>query len=673
MCGLLSPPVVLGASVLRTYTVGVRCKGETPRRRRMNEVHANGIIAELQNRVAEKITVQMVDAARTLVQEQPAFRGTKGAAYLAQKVADRSNLEQIAYLEVLNKSEGLLAQEHKVQIFLDMLEGYPEEAVCWFVFGRTPFLEKRLQYESQVKYEYARNLILSGRRVLDTFLPSEDKLTGPLPVLETFELQQAIVLYNQTIHQHFAEQEATGKPLTNPQKVFKKRLEEVAFHQTLVASELQTMLLEWNIPSDDTPASRWKLLKRTARNMQELLPSGIITAKNHFKYLSVLRGILVTAFLPYYAQGETVLGLKAAGVLCVEHLVRKPFIKQILAGRPWKLPLTLIMGPKYVVERPGNAQVLTKLGKTQGSFPIKIFEPEKRKQGIVATVILSPSVRQFLAAGATIKTLIVVSGTAPACKLTVKIILSGRIEWFFSQKEIEKTDPLVLTEATNHVDALGVDINRPGKNIIAFSEPVKESKFLQTLCTHYECLEGVIQQLSKAFTEVQKATRQNPSTENKRHVLKLRGELTRVYARRKRLLREIVHEVVRYLTTVFLQTRCPIGCFEELALTARETKGALAKAILLMPDDRAILYRLMLLYEWITGKKLLGVLIPPQWTSQGEHLDCPITSKGRVRRSGKYWDTAPCLSCHLLVDTQLLAARHIKLRGIQWLKKHSLY
>ena len=331
------------------------------------------------------------------------------------------------------------------------------------------------------------------------------------------------------------------------------------------------------------------------------------------------------------------------------------------------------MWPKYVVERPGNAQILTELGKIQGSFPVKIFEPGKRKKGIVATVILSPSVRQFLAAGATIKTLTLVSGTAPAFKLTVKIVLRGRIEWFFSRKALEKTAPLVLTQATDHVDAIGVDINRPGKNIIAFSEPVRESKLLQTLCNHYDNLGKTIQQLAKTFKKVQAETKQSPSTENNKHLHKLRGELTRVYARRKRLLQEIGHEVVRYLTTVFLQTHCPIGCFEELQLTARGTKGALAKAILSMPDDRAILYRFMLLYEWITGRKLLGVLVPPQWTSQGEHLDCPVIPKGRVRRSGKHWDTAPCLSCYLLVDTQTLAARHIKLRGIQWLRKHSLY
>ena len=135
------------------------------------------------------------------------------------------------------------------------------------------------------------------------------------------------------------------------------------------------MLTEWNNPHEDTPASRWKLLKRNAREVQHLLCPEQQHAKNTIKYFSVLRGMIVTAFLPYYNKGRTVLGFKATGILTVEHVITKPFTKKILANKPWKLPMTLLMGAKYVVERPSNADILTELGKTQASFPLKIFEP----------------------------------------------------------------------------------------------------------------------------------------------------------------------------------------------------------------------------------------------------------------------------------------------------------
>ena len=112
-----------------------------------------------------------------------------------------------------------------------MLEDYPEEAVCWFLFGRTPILEKRLQYLLQVKYEYGRNLVLSGRRVLDNYLPIKDTLETSLPLPTKLKLQHAMLSYNQMIQQHFTEQEAYGKPLTPSQCIFKKRLGEVVDQQ----------------------------------------------------------------------------------------------------------------------------------------------------------------------------------------------------------------------------------------------------------------------------------------------------------------------------------------------------------------------------------------------------------------------------------------------------------
>lgn len=150
------------------------------------------------------------------------------------------------------------------------------------------------------------------------------------------------------------------------------------------------MLLEWNNPHEDTPASRWKLLKKTAHEVQHFLCPEQQHPKNKIKYFSVLSGMLVTTFLPYYNEGKTVLEFKVTGILTVEHVITKPFTKKILANKPWKLPMTLLMGAKYVVERPSNADILTELGKTQDSFPLKIFEPRKNKQAVLAMVVLTP-------------------------------------------------------------------------------------------------------------------------------------------------------------------------------------------------------------------------------------------------------------------------------------------
>ena len=136
-------------------------------------------------------------------------------------------------------------------------------------------------------------------------------------------------------------------------------------------------------------------------------------------------------------------------------------------------------------------------------------------------------------------------------------------------------------------------------------------------------------------------------------------------------MQQLFHEVVRYLTTVFVQTHCPIGCFEDLNLTAHGTKGALVKAILSMPDDKSLPERAILMYEWLTGKKLTLVLVDPRGTSQGEHVNCPAIPKGRIHRSGKNWDEVTCTGCKERVNTQTNAARVIKFRGLKFFNEHS--
>ena len=230
---------------------------------------------------------------------------------------------------------------------------------------------------------------------------------------------------------------------------------------------------------------------------------------------------------------------------------------------------------------------------------------------------------------------------------------------------------MVLTNSSSPLEAIGIDINRAGKDVMALSEPAEVPGIFLALSDRYWHLATVIKQLSQAFTKAQKEAKVYPSLAAQRRLLKLRGELARVYARRRRLLQQLFHEATRYLITVFIQTGCPVGCFEELNLTTCGKKGALAKAISSMPGDKAFLERIMLVSEWLGGKPLTVVLVDPRWTSQSEHVDCPATPKGKLRRSGKDWDKVTCTGCKQRENTQTNAAKVIKLRGLKYLKKHS--
>ena len=144
MVGLVTPAVPLGRTVMRIYITGLHCDRQTAQEQRKNELHANIIIEQLQQQAAAKIIMHTEDSALSLLREQPRLHGTTGTAHLAEILQGQSNLGQVACLELVNKAERMLVQEQKLQAFLDILEDYPEEAVCCFLFGWTPFLEKRL-------------------------------------------------------------------------------------------------------------------------------------------------------------------------------------------------------------------------------------------------------------------------------------------------------------------------------------------------------------------------------------------------------------------------------------------------------------------------------------------------------------------------------------------------
>ena len=82
----------LQAPVLRTYQVGLRFEGSTRIARQQNELTANHIIRELQQKARNKITMDRVDQAIELLRAHPEWDGTKGAAHLAKALGDRSNL-----------------------------------------------------------------------------------------------------------------------------------------------------------------------------------------------------------------------------------------------------------------------------------------------------------------------------------------------------------------------------------------------------------------------------------------------------------------------------------------------------------------------------------------------------------------------------------------------------
>ncbi|MHA2273053.1 MAG: hypothetical protein ACXACI_14405 [Candidatus Hodarchaeales archaeon] len=137
---------------------------------------------------------------------------------------------------------------------------------------------------------------------------------------------------------------------------------------------------------------------------------------------------------------------------------------------------------------------------------------------------------------------------------------------------------------------------------------------------------------TKIFTRATRWRRQFPSVFSLRYYTKMTGELARVHAARARCLAELHRASTRFVSSVLLQTGSPLLCVEDLHARARNTRGALAKAILAMPDQEALFPRAVLLASYIAGRSIELRKVNPAYTSQGVHHTCPVNPPGHIVR-----------------------------------------
>ncbi len=559
----------LERKVKRTYTIGARFEGTTRVKRRQNELRANDIIRELQQTIGDIITPKKMDEALKFVRQKRKMSGTQGAAKLATHFKDRSNLGQVAYVNMLATANGTLDREQKIQQFCKFLQEDKSAAVEWLVFGRTPYLEWKLQHWLKVAYDYSRNLIHSARRTLDPHLPKEHQLLSSLPEMSRKKIIMAIEQFFHSIKGTFAKEEK----LSTRQKSFLQKLTTIHHHRQLIAEALHRWLSGWNnLTTDSSPhLSRWRQFKQFTRGVEEWVE--IITEKKikKYSYLSVLRGCLVSALFPLYQEGETVKELIEDGTICAEHLIAKAFREKSNKRRPL-IPLSLLMGSKYVVGRPGSSTVMTELALKDGGFTITIWPPRRKKAGLVAQLRFHRRIREMFANGAKLTLLILRSTSEPSGKILIDLVLEGQY-WMFLSKRRFKNLSLDIRLSTKSVKGIGLDINRISSDMLAFSEDVALSTDVYAAICHYLHLENVLIQLHRGLSACTNLCGNTSSSLPQVKYEKLKQELALVYARRSRILKELHRLSCSMTTQVLLQTKSPILCVEDLQLVARGTRG----------------------------------------------------------------------------------------------------
>lgn len=532
------------------------------------------------------------------------------------------------------------------------------------MFGRAPYLEQQFSYRIQAKFDFARNLLQSARRTIDKHLPANLQLDHVLPVppIETFR---------QAFNQFFIDivlQFSMKAKLSNNQTNFLNKLLFLLQHKEQICRDFQIWTsFDPYAKKRKTPATHWTLLKYFSIHIRNLLIPNKRMKKTTF--FSILRKIFLTALTPYYKNGATVKELLDNDMLPVEKMVAKPYQRERIKQR-LKQPLQLVMSFTYVVDRPGNNKVLTDLALQQGNFTIGIWPYRKPKQRIEASVIFHKSVGRFLKQGAKIQMLVLEAGDAPGHQLLVKVVLKGPRWTFFSRKQIDE-GPKSIRASVVSSPVLGVDVNRIGDDVVAFSDPVVLPDQLTHTSRNYHTLDRTLSDLHLAFTRAQLWALNFPSVFSYRHLMKINGELDRVYARQHRLRDDIHQQCGHLMSSLLIHGKYKILAMEDLDLTARHTRGALAKAILNMPDEVDLFERSTLVASWITGETLQLVPIDPRNTSRGKHLGCPADSPGNIRRTQGQYDIGICSGCNQSVNTHQHAAKVIRARAIRQLQEQT--
>ena len=675
----------LTEEVTRSYEVGLRFTGKLASERRSQELFAASIVLDYQQEIYHKLSPEKVSQACEIVKQMPELSGTKGSAILRRELGDCSNLGEAAYLPLLQTIKGMFVRQVKLQTFFELIEEKENELLSWFLFGRAPYGEQLLQRKLRCSHKYVADMILGARRSLDKYLTKDQqlKLNAPYPSLNHTQLQQGLTRFKNNVEQSIAEQLCSDSGLNNSpttrQKTFMNKLERIEKFKEPVIQMIVEWLKEWNTENPQkqkiTPRSRWGHLKILSREVASFLVEKGQPSTGEYAYRSILRGILITALLPHYDEGRFVTQLQVKGIVAVDKLIAKPF-SQTKPSYQQKLPLQLLMGSKYVIERPGNSAKITELALKTGEIPLQFWPYRKKKLLVEGKIRLHKSLLSFLKQGAKITLLVIAAGNAPAHKLKVTIVMTGKRKMFFTRKEIHKLQqklPVISPSITKFNDGIGLDVNRLGEFMLIFSEeyPNKLPKIQLKLIERYKALACPVSELGIALTRKRKYYKLQPSKEAHIAWLKVKGELERVYKRRHRLLKTIHQKAGQWVATVLYHSNTRNLIIEDLKLTAKGTRGALAKIILSLPDEQDLFERSTLIVEWLTGKKQTLILVDPRNTSQGEHVACIKYPKGKIKRTKNEWDYARCNACDKHVNTHHNAAMIIRQRGLDYLAKIS--
>ena len=210
---------------------------------------------------------------------------------MSKAINKSPNIAESAFHWVFIGVKGKLDREKKVKYLYDLLLKNPQEAIEWFVWGRSPYIEYLLCKNWNAKRTWIINFLTSTRRQLDSFLTRTKKwrnsfynfrLNTSLPLITHNEVEQAI----EDAHEIKTKEFAMKNKMTANQSNFLTKLQLLEKS----CSQTASIITSWN---NTIQEARWKSLRFLSDQIAELVK------RKHEKFFSAVRLVVIYALFPY--------------------------------------------------------------------------------------------------------------------------------------------------------------------------------------------------------------------------------------------------------------------------------------------------------------------------------------------------------------------------------------
>ncbi|MFX0063458.1 MAG: hypothetical protein ACFFC7_14875 [Candidatus Hermodarchaeota archaeon] len=661
----------------------------------LKTVQKRPVVAKVQQLCTEATEkcLNYADQATTLI-EQGVIRGTGkyAAATLAKELGDRSNLGQSAFLTLVETGKKYLEDLKKLDDVRSFFKQHQDAWATFLLFGISTWAKRYLARKWRVKELGVYNFLTQVRRKLDAseILPLEYwifpdqhtnlKKTALYPPLNAKSFQKACQSKIDQVEedlQRFSPQSSKFKRT----QTFLNKLHKLG-DSTTIASLLQFLF-------DESPTGPMRM-GRDALNAKVTHIQSIIGGRTK-KYYSALEAVLsLAAVLNPKEFAVPVHSLKVDTLLTPENCLNRPFSRKIKERQAYEAggtrqdplvyhrqPISLVMKHNQVIIRPGNAKELTHRMCQEGYIDLWVPDCQiKRLKGVLfrqrplerprqsgnvrkrvlIRVPATAKMLQVLRQGAQVQLLQLMPPRGPARKITVNIVFKGHPLAFVACKYLGPTSLQAYQDDIVFIPPSGVrlaaDLNRVGRDVVAFSTKSQLSSSMRKMCRTYHQTTQELRRLHRQLSYARQSS-------DIGRIRTLQREISHVERRRCNLRQEIHAQCSVEIGLQLVLTGVSVLLTESLTLNPTGTRGELAKAIYNMPDELKIIERAALAVSTCFPDQPITLrVLRPDGTSL-IHVSCPHSPPERLKRSVKHYDWAPCSECQRLVNTHTNSAQQL--------------